>query len=284
MEKLKNTEDFFNILTEALHRAFLVHEKLGKTGEDAVQKNQFGQTALRIDIECENAIIDFMKEIEMPIRIISEEHGTVDITNNPKYLGILDGLDGSGVYKKERGKGRYATMFGIFDTTNPKYKDYIVSGIMEHVKKRLYIGIKNDGAFVIEGDKKTPIKSSGKTVLDADTNIYIDEYEELNRKTFSEKLKGFKTKYSGSSAIYYADVASGAADLTLECARKNNLEIAVAYGLETEAGAVMVDINGTSLAEKKYLEFGQKEQIPIITAATKELADNLISFLKIQDK
>ncbi len=276
-------ERFEQITLDSLHKALSVHDNLGETGEELVQKNQFGETALRVDIECEKAILDFLKAAGVPIRVISEEHGQVDITENQRYLGILDGLDGSNVYKKERGRARYGTMFGIFDTTNPSYSDYLVSGIMEHSTKRLFVAKRNGGAFVVEGGKRMPIHSSSRTQLDPAAQIYIDEYFEVNRETFSKKLKGFNTHYGGSSAVYYADVASGAADLALECTRKNNLEIAIAYGLEMEAGAVMVGLDGASLGDKKYLEFGQKEKVPIITAATRELAERLLEHIKTKE-
>lgn len=276
-------ERFERIALDSLRRALSVHDNLGEAGEELVQKNQFGETALRVDIECEKTILDFLKEAGVPIRVISEEHGQVDITENPRYLGILDGLDGSSVYRKERGRARYGTMFGIFDTTNPSYSDYLVSGIMEHSTRRLFVAQRNGGAFVVEGDKRTPIHSSGRTQLDPVAQIYIDEYFEINRETFSKKLKGFNTHYGGSSSVYYADVASGVADLALECTRKNNLEIAIAYGLETEAGAVMIGLDGASIGDKKYLEFGQKEKIPIITAATRGLAEKLLEHIKTKE-
>ncbi len=287
-EKMENSiewkERFEQVVLDGLHRALSVHDNLGEAGKELVQKNQFGETALRVDIDCEKAILEFLKETGVPIRVISEEHGRVDIIENPRYLGILDGLDGSNVYKKERGRARYGTMFGIFNTVNPNYQDYLTSGIMEHPTKRLFLAQRNGGAFVVEGSRGTPIHSSGRTQLDPDVRIYIDEYFEINRNTFSNKLQDFKPTsrdFSAfSSAAHYADVASGVADLALECTRKNNLEIAIAYGLETEAGAVMVDLEGVSIGDKKYLEFGQKEKIPIVTAATRELAEKLLERIK----
>src|SRR3989344_1695102 len=147
-------ELFEQIALDSLHRALSVHDNLGETGEELVQKNQFGETTLRVDIECEKAILNFLREVKIPIRVISEEHGQVDITENPRYLGILDGLDGSNVYKKGRGRDRYGTMFGIFSSTNPSYEDYLASGIMEHSTKRLFFAIKNGGAFFIHGSKR----------------------------------------------------------------------------------------------------------------------------------
>ena len=46
---------------------------------------------------------------------------------------------------------------------------------------------------------------------------------------------------TGSSAIAYVDIATGEAHINLEYTRKDNLEIAVAYGLLKEAGAVLID-------------------------------------------
>ena len=42
----------------------------------------------------------------------------------------------------------------------------------------------------------------------------------------------------------------------------------------------MVDLDGVTIGDKKYLEFGQKEKVPIVTAATKELADRLLERIK----
>src|SRR5689334_15712201 len=98
-------EQLENIVINALYEAYQVHEDLGETGKQLVQKNQFGDTALKVDIEAEQVILTTLREAQLSIRVISEEHGTVDIGDNPIYLGILDGLDGSGVYKSLRGTG-----------------------------------------------------------------------------------------------------------------------------------------------------------------------------------
>jgi fructose-1,6-bisphosphatase/inositol monophosphatase family enzyme len=43
--------------------------------------------------------------------------------------------------------------------------------------------------------------------------------------------------------------------LALECTRKGNLEIAVAYGLIREAGGVMTTADGEDLGPKGYQTF-----------------------------
>lgn len=273
------TRQLEQIALEALHKAYQLHEQLGVEGEALVQKNRFGETALKVDIEAEKAVIATLRESQIPIRIISEEHGLVEITANPVYLGILDGLDGSTVYKRARGKGRYGTMFAIFSNLNPAYDDYLFSGIMEHSTQSLFFAMKGKGSHLLRDGKQTPIHASSAFQLDQQVRIYVDESFEINQETFSARLRNFQTTHLGASAVYYADVASGQADLALECTRKGNLEIAAAYGLAHEAGAVMVTLDGASLKGQKYLEFGQDRHIPVITASTQALAQDLIKYI-----
>ena len=122
---------------KALENAYKILEELGDKGLESIQKNPHGDTSLVGDIEAEKVVIDTFREANIPLRIISEEHGKVDLSDNPQFLAVLDGLDGTSVYKTARGKGRYGTMFGIFSNLDPTYEDYIFSGVMEHSSKRL---------------------------------------------------------------------------------------------------------------------------------------------------
>jgi fructose-1,6-bisphosphatase/inositol monophosphatase family enzyme len=275
-------EKLIELGIEALKKSFDVHNELSEEGLKEIQKNEHGDTSLLADIECEKAIIDIFKKNKTPLRIISEEHGQIDLSENPLYLAVLDGLDGTSVYKKERNKGRYGTMFGIFSNLNPNYDDYIFCGVMEHTSNRLYYAIKDKGSFLIENNKEIQIKCSKIKQLNNKTKIYADEAFDRYKKidfiynTFLSKLKEFNFLKSDSSAIHYVDLAQGKADLVLECTRKGNLEIAVAFGLINEANGVIVTDDGKSIGDQKYLKLGQKEHIPIISASTIELANELI--------
>jgi myo-inositol-1(or 4)-monophosphatase len=266
----------------ALQKAFEVHEELGDKGLAEVQKNPHGETSLVGDIEAEKAVIDTFKEAKISINIISEEHGEIVLGENPKYFAVLDGLDGTSVYKTARGKGRYGTMLGIFPNLDPKYGDYVFCGVMEHSTNSLFFASKGKGCFVLKGSKKNSIKCSSVKKLDENTRILadigVDESVNITliNDTFVEKLRDFKIVNVPSSAVGFADLASGKADLVLECTRKGNLEIATAFGLVNEAGGVTVTMDGTSLKGKKYLELGQKDHIPIVSASTIELAKELI--------
>jgi fructose-1,6-bisphosphatase/inositol monophosphatase family enzyme len=265
----------------ALQKAFDVHEKLGDKGLKPVQKNSHGDTSLVGDIECEKVVIDTFREEKIPIRIISEEHGQVDITENPKYLAVLDGIDGTKEYKMNQGEGRYATMFAIFSNINPTYNDYIFCGVIEHSTNQLFFASKDKGSFVLVNGKQKSIHCSNIKSL-KNSKIYADDEFDKNRNItfindhFLSKLKGYKFLHEISSGVCYIDLASGKADLVLECTRKGNLEIATSYGLIKEAGGVMVGIDSISLGNRKYLEFGQNGYLPVISASTVELAKELL--------
>ena len=281
---MTNTTQLEEIAVQALKESNRVIKSLGAgASEHLKHPNQFGEVKERGDVEAEKAVIDTLRKAKVPIRIYSEEHGLVDAGTNPQYLGVLDGLDGP-----PSNKNRYGTMFGIFSNTNPKYGDYLFSGIMEHNPQRLFFVSRGKGSFVISADgKRQPIHCSKNTKLDRkSTRIYADVVfdEAMNstfiRDTFLSKLRGFDVNYLLSSAAHYADLASGQVDLVLECTRKLNLEIAASFGLVNEAGGVMLANDGTNLYNKKYLQFGQTTYIPVITASTKELAGQLINHIK----
>ena len=92
-------------------------------------------------------------------------------------------------------------------------------------------------------------------------------------------MKHFDYQFFGSTAVNFFDMAIGTTDLDLECTRKGNLEFAVGYPLIKEAGGFMVTLDGKSIGPKKFLEFGQNEHVPIITASTIQLVRDAINYI-----
>ncbi|HXK35720.1 MAG TPA: inositol monophosphatase family protein [Candidatus Paceibacterota bacterium] len=268
------------IMIEALQRAYRVHQDLGATGMDVVQKNQFGETALRVDVEIEKAIIAFLQARQVPLRLISEEHGTIDIVSAPRFLGILDGLDGSNRYQAGRGIEKYGTMFGIFLNSDPVYDDYVCSGIMEHSTCSLFIATKSKGAGVIGRDgRHTVLKVSGHREMNSHTRVYLNRYWEVCRDLFETKVRGSIVSDPRAYSTYFSDLASGVVDLVITSTGKNNLEIAIGYGLVKEAGGEIFDIDCCPLADKKYFGFAQDVHVPILVSANFDLTRAVLNLI-----
>jgi len=283
-------------VAEAVHNglfaAFTVHESLGPDGVTAMQPNQFGETALVADVKAEEAVLSALSSINARIEVISEEHGSViinaDNASGSRLLGVLDGLDGSSVYQKERGVGRYGTMFALFADENPRYADYLAAGIMEHSTHRLYLAIKGqplECIDVITGEVTYPttkpeaqitpsmVALVDTTQVGTDDKLY--DYFNQNGQVFTASLQkfGIQSKRTGSSAASYAAIANGEADIVGESTRKGNLEFATAYAIVTAAGGVMQTLDGTDLGIQDFRTFGQNSHTPILTAANATLAD-----------
>lgn len=281
-------EQIEKISLYALHAAYQRIINLGAAGEETVEKNKFGDTALRADIEAEKAIIKIFESKDLPVKMLSEEHGEQDFGENQQFLAVLDGIDGSGWYKKDRENGRYGTMFAIFNGTDPRYDDYIFCGIVEHATSRLFYATKGNGSFFIDllTGEKQKITTSGQTVLDKEQiTIKVDEepnnaWFPLIQNFFLAKLSGYKRPHLAATSAHYVDLVSGECGLVLECTRKGNLELGVGFGLVKEAGGVIVDLSGKDIGDRKFSSFGQDTYVAFIAAATNKLAQETVTFLQ----
>ncbi|MEK7617407.1 MAG: inositol monophosphatase family protein [Patescibacteria group bacterium] len=283
-------EHLKKVTVDLLKKAYDVHQALGEEGKSNASINAFGETTLKADWEAEEVFVKGCDKAQIPMVISSEEHGEVTVSNDPIYRGVLDGIDGTNAYRM--GTGPYGTMFAVFEGVNPRYQDYLVAGILEYPSGRILLGVKNQGAVILEGDRSYQVATSGEMSLNPQIRGYIDGGFEFNQNLFVPKLKDFKDVYLGNignkgvpwgvSSMYYFRLATGETDIVLECTRKRNLEIAVAFGILNEAGGSIVDINGNNIGNRRYLDFGQGigEYLPVISTATKPLADELARKLK----
>lgn len=278
IESRSELGELHKIGIEALANAKRRHDELGDKGLERVQENQFGETALLGDIECERAIFEVLRKYKVPIRIISEEHGVTDITENPVLLGIVDGIDGTVNYRNSRGRGRYGTILGIFSNLDPTYGDYDFSGIMEHSTNLLYYALPNQGSFrtdLTSGETRV-LKTSGITRQEEIALLYHSlGYNDISRRYLNGLPDLFPSEEISSLAATYIDLSSGRAEAIMDVTRKGNLEQMAAFGLIQEAGGVMITLDGESVARQNYSVFGQRESIPLITATSMELALSL---------
>lgn len=270
-----------SVVLDSLFATNKVHEDLGLAGGDLIDKNQFGETVMKVDYESEESVLAILRERRVPIKVVSEEHGVVEIDPMPSLLGILDGLDGSNRYQAGRGIERYGAMFGVFSSVEPCYKDYIACGIMEHSTKRLFYSRLGEGSYRRDANgEDIKINVSSKSVIDDSVRIYINEYWELCRREFKERLGMLTNEDPRAYSTYFSDLASGKVDIVVTATGKKNLELAIGYGLIREAGGVMIDIHGNDIGEYKYHEFGQLENVPIIASCNREMAQALITHVQ----
>ncbi len=268
------------------HTTFLklIHD--GSARKD-IGLNQFGEIAMLIDVAAEEAIIEHLRAYSSKqgqgIRVVSEEHGEFTIGDSPQMTAFLDGLVGSSAFRDSKGAARCGTMFALYKGADPAFQDYLLGGIVDHIQGKTVVATKGDGTQLVANSKVSVAKVSGTKVLNNDTRIDIDEgvknyvtFPTHDRGYFYDPIKGaFKTRYVGSSAVYFFDLAVGETDLVLEYGRKNNLEHMAAYPLIIESGGVMEFVAGNDLGPVHYGDYCAMDNgyPAIIAAATHQLAE-----------
>lgn len=270
-------EQLVSALIAGLKAAYELHERLGDTGRSDYKQNQFGETALTMDVQAEEEVLSVLRETPISLQVLSEEHGELIIGEKPEYTVILDGLDGSEEYKEKRGKAMYGTMVSVLRGTNLGYDDYLVCGIMIHSPiPKLFLAVKGEGCFLVnvETAERRPLQKkkvedfSARNIIDLDT--YWQPYKTLheeNKDTFPNLQCAFL-----SAAARSALFLEGKIDIGLEWTRKGNLEQATTYGLVKELGGVMTDADGIDIGSKPFKTFGQERHIPLIVALSQKVA------------
>lgn len=273
-----------SVVVEGLVNANGAHDKLGEKGRQLQQTNQFGEPALVCDVTCEAAVIKALKLNRINAQIVSEEHGDFHIGRGNAVTVFIDGIDGTHQYKNVApSKGpRYATMVSVYRGTNPRYRDFVSAGMIEHPTRRMLTIVKGgptEIAMIEKPFERQAVVTSTNTSVDPDDICYCDLYWEANRELYVSAFPELNLRYLKASAPYYFDLATGRAALVLECTRKKNLELACAYPLVTGAGGVVVDQNGAELGSKRLLKFGfasqdsEEEFLAVISACNQTVAD-----------
>ena len=253
------------VLVGALEAAAHTHARLGADGLKEIRKNQFGETALLLDWEAEAAVIKVLRESGLPIRLVSEEHGILELTAKPELTVVLDGLDGSNVFKQARGSGRYCTMLGMLRGVNPRYEDYICGGIIQHSPEKLLLTGVRGGGVTVTGSAEPTTAAANSGGVGGAGHLRLASYP-VALQAFGlspEQLAAHELQLVTSLGISFLDVVKGEVDLLLDCTHKNNLEQVIAFGLIREAGGDIRTKDGASIARQYYHSFGQDPASPI---------------------
>lgn len=287
--------DELNLAELCRKTAIAVHEqhnRLGSAGTKVVGRNRFGDPSLYADVAAEKRILDIMRNMGLRARVIAEEHGRHTIGfGDPQFTIVMDGLDGSTVYAasspegRASGAARYGTMFAIYPGENFRYGDVLVSCLMEHPTKRLFLATPVGTRMERIGEGyEQPISILPKPLV-AGSVIHCDSEDPTWGALLREQVvrplheAGFTTRTTTSATSrQYVDVLTGASVATIQWTRKGNLELAAAHQLITGAGGAVMHLNGSEITDHYYDEFGQDPDNVefFIAACTRRVAEELV--------
>lgn len=279
----------------ALVLACSEHIIIGEDGKSKDVINQFGEQALRADLAAEKTVIENLSEYFIKnggvIEINGEETGTSILGNKGnRHFGVLDGLDGSSNYLNPS-EWSYGTMLAIAKGESPKYKDFEVAGIGLPQENWVLMAIKGSGVLIYDIDNQTYRKIKPFEVETYDeSKILSDNYFPEAKKMLGKMDEIWLRTGSTAASIVAMTIGDeiidpkykkmnqkwqGLADVT----RKGNLEQPALYLILSELGGVMVDKNGKDIGDNSFKDWGQREKVPLISAKSKEIAENILSRL-----
>lgn len=263
------------VCMEAAKAAAWIFQDLGEGGKQEVGTNRFGEPILLADLKCEEAVLNVLKKSGLSIKVICEEHGEVVLgEGEPKYLAVLDGIDGTRQYLSEDSPYRvFGTLLGIFANTDPRYNEAVASFAMDHSSGRLFMALKDQGAYMLKDGKREKITLQGPSDFNENLKMFGDA-----ESRYTRQLVPYHVVQTNSAAQNFIALLNGSADVVSLYTLKGNLEEAVFYLMIKEAGGVIVKSNdGKDLGDEKYLEFGQAEgHKGVVACATPELASAIL--------
>lgn len=296
---------------EAAYKRQVALSNEGTIGEK-VRKGSGGDTSLRGDIQSEEEVIRVLKENNFQALIYAEEHSAWEPMKigkeNPEYLVVIDGFDGSSVLAKSP-KARGGTMLAIANNLNPRYSDFIFGGITDFSTNRIIYGMKMKGSFLrtYEGDLQNikQIEKLKERDFNSDTKIYLDdpkywgeiqegitsgldEIARVTREHFTTKLenyfRGNSKNISGlnSSGAMCLDLILGDVDAIGGVSAKGVFEQPAEYPILNSLGGTIVDYSGKDIGSNYWLEDRAEHKInpvPSLRASSPQLAREILEYL-----
>lgn len=230
-----------------------------------------------------------LKGDAFPCVFRDEDLGIETLAKNPCYCVDLDDYDGTNNQKRGQGVLPYCTVVAISDSPEPKFKDVVVAGVLEHLSGTVWIATRGHGGIVAKHHDyhSRPVRSletSGQTQLGRapiNSVIAIEGYNTGDRVAMFKKIYGEGwPKDFCTSALHLAGVSSGMFDGWLNPDHKPH-ELGAGYLLVKEAGGyirMFTKENGVYKSQPMDdVPIDWKRKYPVVAAATEQLGETLVS-------
>ena len=232
-----------------------------------------GDRMARVDVVAEEAILEVLSNSGIPLRIVSEEKGVLDLGGGgPVYYAVLDPVDGS--TNAVRGIPFSATSIAF--SRSPSLSEVVAGVVADIGRGETYWAEVGEGAWK-DGSR---ITTSRRAVLE-DATIGLD-FKSLGFRRILESLtdvlkKAGHVRHFGANALEICYVADGRMDAFIDVRGKLRVtDVAAAYLIVREAGGVMLAPDGSELK----VELSPTSRVSFIAASTMELFEEIKSSLK----
>lgn len=247
---------------------------LERQADIVLKKKEDGDLTRNIDKIVEDGFIKKLREIRLPVTLITEETGVINLSGAPHYALFLDPVDGSDM--AARGYPLCSIAMTLFDLDKMKSE---ISLIGDLGRNKMFCAY-DENAFIYKNNcEKIPIKvASYKPLEECMMVCYAAKPARLikifEQKELFEKI-GLFLNYGGPMDI--ARVGEGTVDTFLEFQKGfKSIDYIAGIDIAEKAGAIVTDLQGNPLNVKIDLESRQK----FLVSANKEIHNQILEFFK----
>lgn len=250
-EKVFN--DFLNIVREAVSKVYPIISN--NEGNVVLNKKDDGDVTRNIDILVESFIKEKLINLKLPIRLISEECGTFDVSNAPDFILFLDPIDGTDMAARGYPLSSIALSFHEIDTM-----ETIFSIVADIFQNKYYCSYNNE-AYVLKNNKKSKLSCAAyKPIQESLLVCYSAKPQRLmklfDKRTLFENV-GLFFNYGGPLDI--ARVGEGTVDAYLEFQKGfKPIDFVAGMDIVEKAGGIVTDLKGNKIVISRELEIRQK--------------------------
>jgi myo-inositol-1(or 4)-monophosphatase len=195
-------------------------------------RGEGGDITLVIDRAAEEAIFRELESVGVPMTVISEERGHVDLNGGGQTRVIVDPIDGS--RNAKRGTPGYAVSIAVAD--GPHVADVEFAYVHDLVLGEAWHAAAGEGAF-LDGQRLPPLASDAELELlaiEMTQPPLLARAAEAIAATRAERLRAL-----GSVALALCWVAAGRYDAFATLAPCRTVDFAAAQLVATEAGGAV---------------------------------------------
>ncbi len=228
-----------------------------------------GDQTRKADRIAEDIAIDLVRHERIPVKIVTEESGTIKITNNPKYIIIMDPLDGSMNFVSLI---PFAAVSMAIAPINTPYFSKLIAGAIANIFLGEIYSFSNNKIWIDNTPYQGSRENMGSIVAYTNNPKFFKILD-----NFMHDKPGFRLRILGSASLELTYVGLGRVSMFYnDTGKLRNVDIAAAGGFVTKAGYTVVSIDGSSID----FRVDNIYRIDSLIAGKREFIEKFLIYLK----